>query len=709
MMTIDKEFRLGSSVIAMNGDDKLLYLIDNSCNLYILDKSTFEFSKPIPIASKFSIRHPYDNALSISSNLELIIASPDDAKSFLVRYTSKPEVIETLDYNDKSVSCSRFSHDNRILTIGGEDGKVFFYDMQQKQLIGSLKTVPDSISAITYSEDKRFVAVSSFDKGTVIFNLDRNVVFRDFKLEDFAIEQSLFVANDTKLIGLTRHKTLVMYDVQSRATSISLFEIEGWPTQIVAIGSNHVIVATKAQKLYIIDHTTFKITTSLTLSNAGVTKMVLQNDYLYISYLDGEVQIINTQLYAKELAGHLRINDFKEATAKIRQNLFLLTKEMVNKYDKLWPSTLEKVKQLIFTGKIDEAFEMANPFFLDPRKEEQYNFCLGNIDSFQQLFEFIEEKKYVEAHAYCDEYTYLKQTKEYEVLDKQWISLFQSSKHLYFKNDSTSHASAKAMLKPYLSVPSKKILIENLHSEYKTFMKADEYIRERNFKGYFELVGNNSFLKSEEMYNRVIQIANQTYDKLKALQKEEQYDDALKVAMYLKDFTPLREKVASAVELLNLIKQMILWIHQNQISKVYESVNTYRELESIEPFIRYHEAFRALEKQAWEYAKQGNSAWIVQNLSPYVRQECTMHTIGQIIKKSYLQEFRQACETRSSSLDFGRTIKQYTALFGVDNELFYLAKTQKFNNMLRLDDKSANERGYETKEYPSTILVLTND
>lgn len=707
-MTIAKEFRLGSPVVAMNGNEKVLFLIDNNSNLYILNKETFELSKPIAISSKFSMRHPYDNALSISSNLDILMASTNDAKAFLMRYNNKLEVVNTLDYNDKLVSCSRFSHDNTIITIGGEDGKVFFYNTEQKQLIGSLKTVPDSISSITYSDDKRFVAVSSFDKGTVVFNLDCNIVARRFKLEDFAIEQALFVANDTKLIGLTRHKSLVMYDMQLRVTTTSLFEIVGWPTQIIAMGSNHVLVATRGQELYIIDHTTFKITKSLTLSNVGVTKMVLQDHLLYLSYMDGEVHIINTELHVKELAMHLRINEFKEATALINENPFLLTKEMVAKYDKLWPSTLEKAKQLIFADKVDDAFEMASPFFLDPRKEEEYNFCLGNADVFQQLGQLIEEKKYIDAHKFCDEYPYLKHAKEYEVLDKQWIALFQSCKQLYIKNDTASHTSAKAMLKPYLSVPSKKILIENLQLEYKTFMKADEYIRERNFKGYYELVGHNPFLKSEEMYNRVLQIGNQTYEKFKALEKEKRYDDALKVALYLKDFTPLREKIVLATEMLNLLKQLVVLINQNQISKVYESVNKYKELESLEPFIRFHEVFRALEKQAWEYAKEGKSAWIAKNLSPYVRVEYTMHTVGQIIKKSYLHEFKHACETHSSTIDFGRTIKQYIVLFGVDNELSYLAKTQKFDNMLRLDDKSANERGYETKEYPDSIMVFMN-
>lgn len=689
----------------MNGNNKTFLLIDKSHNLYILNKHTFQLSKEISLSTKFLMRHSYDNAFSISTDLTILISSSNDGRAFLMRFTDKLQTLKVFDYNDRLVSCSRFSDDNRLVAIGGQDGKLFLYNLERNQLSASLKTVPDYISSITYSLDNRYMAVSSFDKSTVIFYLDRNVVFRRFKLEDFAIEKSIFVDNDTRLIGLTRHKTLVMYDIQARIVSTSMFDVSAWPTDIVAMGPSHIVVATKGKELYLINHHTFKITKTLVLNNYGVTKMVFQGHYLYLAFVDGEVQIVDTELYAKELVSHLRINEFKQATALIEQNAFLLTKEVVSKYDKLWPSTLEKIKQLLFEGQEDEAYEMARPFFLDPRKEEEYNFCLGHSDVFEKLHVLVEGKQYIEAHVLCDTYPYLKNAKEYELLDKQWTRLFQACKLLFIKNDTSSHASAKVTLKPYMTVGSKKVLIQNLESEYKTFMKADEYIRDKNFKGYFELVGYSPFLKSEEMYNRVLEIGNQTYEKLKILEKQEQYDEALVIALYLKDFTPMREKINQTIEMLNLKTQLIEWIENNQILKIYECVNKYKDLEFFEPFILFHEHFRTLESKGWELAKLGRSAWIAKNFAPYVRAELTMHTIAQIIKKSYLQEIKISCDTERSMIDFERTIKQYMALFGIDNELFYLARTETFEDLLKLDDKSGNDRGYETKDYPHSIIV----
>jgi hypothetical protein len=705
MITVAKSVRVASSVLAMNGNEKILIIIDSSYNMYLLNKATFEIIKKIPITSKYGTRHPYDHSFSISSNLDILISSPSDARAFLMRFTEKLQAVKTMDYNDRVVSCSCFSSDSHIVTIGGQDGKTFLYDVDKKQLTGALKTVPDHISAIAYSADKRFVAISSFDKSTVIFNLECNVVVRRFKLEDFAIEEAIFVDGDTKIIGLTRHKSLVMYDIPTRALTTSVFEVSDWPTQVVAMGPHHIVVATKGYDLYLINHYTFKITKVLTLENSGITHMLLQNHYLYLGYVDGQVDIINTHLYIKELTLHLRINEFKESTALIEKNPFLLTQEMVSKYDKLWPMTLEKVKQLLFEGKVDEALDMAKPFFLDPRKEEEYNFCLGHADIFEKLQEYIDKKSYLEAHSLCDDYPYLKNARVYELLDKQWTRLFQACKLLFIKNDPASHASAKATLRPYMAVPSKKVLIENLESEYKTYMKADELIRERNFKGYFDLVGYSPFLKYEEMYTRVLQIGNQTLEKLKILEGQGRYDDALKVAMYLKDFTPLREKITQTMEMLTIKKQMIVWIENNQILKIYECVDKYKDLEFFDPFIAFHKHFLDLQEKGWELAKLGRSAWIAKTFAPYVRAAYTMHTVGQIIKKSYLQEFKFACDTQRSEIDFERTIKQYMGLFGLDNELFYLARTEKFENMLKLDDKSGNERGYETKEYPHSILV----
>jgi len=705
MLTVAKSLRVASSVLAMNGNDEILIIVDSSYNLYVLDKATLAISNKLAITSKYGTRHPYEHSFSISSNLDILISSPHDARAFLMRYGEKLQAVKTMDYNDRIVSCSAFSSDSHLVTIGGQDGKTFLYDVHKKQLTGALKTVPDHISSIAYSKDKRFVAISSFDKGTVIFNLECNVVVRRFKLTDAAIEEAIFVDDDTKIIGLTRHKTLVMYDIAKREISMSTFEVSDWPTQVIAMGPYHIVVATKGSELYLINHFSFKITKVLSLENAGITNMHFQNNHLYLSFVDGQVDIINTHLYLKELTLHLRINEFKESTQLIEKNPFLLTQEMVSKYDKLWPITLDKVKQLLFEGKIDEAFAMAKPFFLDPRKEEEYNFCLGHADIFEKLQELTDKKSYLEAHLLCENYPYLKNARVYELLDKQWTRLFQACKLLFIKNDATSQASAKATLRPYKAIASKKGMIDHLEVGYKTFMKADEYIRERNFKGYFDLVGYSPFLKDEETYTRVLQIGNQTYEKLKILESEGRYDDALSVALYLNEFTPMREKITQTMEMLNIKKQMVVWIENNEILKIYDCVDKYPDLDFFAPFVAFNKHFVDLQEKGWQLAKLGRSAWIAKAFAPYIRTAYTMHTVAQIIKQSYLQELKFACDTQRAQIDFEKTIDQYAELFGMDSELFYLARTENFEDRIKLSDKSGDEKGYESKDYPHSILV----
>lgn len=705
MLTVARSLRVSSSVLAMNGNDETLIIVDSSYNLYVLNKATFEMNKKLSITSKYGTRHPYEHSFCISSNLDILISSPNDARAFLMRYSDKLQAVKTIDYNDRLVSCSSFSTDSHLVTIGGQDGKTFLYDVNKKQLTGALKTVPDHISAIAYSNDKRFLAISSFDKGTVIFNLECNVVFRRFKLEDVAMEASIFVDNDTKIIGLTRAKTLVMYDIAKRSITKSTFEVSDWPTQVIAMGPYHIVVVTKGSDLYLINHFTFKITKVLRLGNSGITNMLFQNNHLYLSFMDGQVDIINTHLYLKELTLHLRINEFKESTALIEKNPFLLTQEMVSKYDKLWPLTLDKVKQLLFEGRVDEALEMAKPFFLDPRKEEEYNFCLGHADIFEKLQELVDKKCYFEAHVLCEDYPYLKNARVYELLDKQWTRLFQACKLLFIKNDTASQSSAKATLRPYKVIASKKGMIDHLENGYKTFMKADEFIRERNFKGYFDLVGYSPFLKEEEMYSRVLQIGNQTYEKLKILESEGRYDDALSVALYLNEFTPMREKITVTIEMLNVKKQMLEWIENNEIVKIYECVAKYPDLDFFAPFVAFNKRFLELQEKGWELAKLGRSAWIAKSFAPYMKTAYTMHTVAQMIKQSYLQELKFACDTQRATIDFESTIDQYAGLFGMDSELFYLARTENFEDRIRLSDKSGDERGYETKEYPHSIIV----
>ena len=695
-----------SSIIAMKITTDDIILLTNQYQLLIYSKHTFQIVLKKQISSKLATRHIYENSFAISCKGDLYLSLLDSGKAVLLKYDESIKVIANINSNTKPISSAAFNNKATLLGIGGEDGKVFFYSLKDNKIVKSLKTRPDYISDIAFSDDGQFTIISSFNKTNTLYSFNVAKEQNSFFSDD-VIEKSIFIENNTKIASICRNNKLLIYDIDTQMLYSSNFVFDEWPTTISKLNDKFILVATKGNQLYIIDYMRFDIFKTIELNNNGVVTLEIDSGRLYIGFIDGELKIIDILSQVEQFRLHLKLKKFDLASELIKNNIFLATDESVTEFDLAWPDILSDAKKLIINGKETDANLLVQAFFFDKLKEQEYRFCLGHIDDFNSFTQLIEEQKYVDAFILADNKEFLKKTKDFDSLEKHFTKIFHNAKLLFAREGNIQNIiKAKELLNKYTAVPSKKTLINNLITKHKIFSAAEKLIKERNFSQYFLLVKNNIFLQDEEIYNKVILIGNHTHAKLKIFEQENEYEKAIEVAYYLKDFLPLKKIMEETIISLQKKQFLVKKIQENDIAFVYNFILREPKFEIFIPFIKYHNLFLNLIAKSHEYAKIGDLANLKKMLNKYIKIKYTIHLVAQEFKLAYLAEIEQIMShNKSESIDWLSTLQLYETIFGIDNELIYTSDRYELSNYISQLQNSNRFDGYLTIDFPDSIIV----
>ncbi|MGE4418655.1 MAG: hypothetical protein AB7D38_02330 [Sulfurimonas sp.] len=705
MFEITKSFKVSGSVLFFIINNNEIVVLTSQYLLLIFNKDTLSLIYKKQLSSKHEAKHIYDKSFAISKNLDFFVTISGSYKAFLLKYTDSLKSIGNIQVSTRPLYCARFNNAADILAIGGEDGKLFFYSLNDKKVVGSLKTKADFISSVAFSDDDKYIAVCSFDKTITIYSFYRACVTLEIYAQN-VIEQSLFIDDNLKLIVVTRNKNFITYDLTTGISAESTFEFDEWPTAMIAINSIYTIVGTRGNSLYIINHKKGTLLSKINFDTIGITSLVRDKNHLYVSFMDGEIKIIDIQNSLDKFKLHLKLNQFSEASKLIQNNIFLSIDESAQKFDQEWVNVLCDAKKLIVDGKESEAKELVAPFFFDSNKRDEFLFCLGNIEQFKLFSKHIEEKNYIDAFKLADKHEFLKKSKDFDALEKYFLKIINHCKLLFAKNDPQSISAAKKILTKYIVVPSKRILVNNLMIKYKIFLLAEKQIKERNFKEYFQLVNQNKFLQEEELYNRVVLIGTSTFSKLNLYEQEQNYEKALLVAEYLKDFLPFKERIEKKINTIEKKKVLHKNIEENNIVNVYKLIQQEPILESHVSFLTFHETFLQAKAKAHVFANIGDVRSVNKILQEYLNVEYTLHLVAQEFKIAYLSQIRTSLKgINRNQINWEKTLLSYDSMFGIDNEIIHLLDEYDFNEEIPNLKSSDSFNGYETVGFLDFVIV----
>lgn len=700
-----KNLNLASSILRIEIVDNKIYILNNKFTLLIYCNETYALLDKLVLLDSQENKHLYDNSLAISQNLDIYYSHKDsNIGSLFQLHNGKIKQSPPIELHTKNVTYARFSRNSKFLLIGVEDGRTCFYNLEHSKSCFSLDARSDSITSAAFSHSDKLVCVGAFDKAVYIYDITQHKAIDEIKLTDTP-EDLLFSDYDANILGITRDNQVFSYNLEDKEVSYADTRLDEWPTAMIRMGSHHVLVGTKGDILYIFNIHDLSLVRRFRVDNAGVSSLKIRNDILYIGYTNGEIKIIDTNYLHSEFEENLKMNKFAKATSFIKDNIFLMTKETAIKYDIVWDKVLHMAKDMLVSKGVENTEKMIKPFLWDKRKKFDYTRLKVNLPDVKHLESLIEQDNHVIAYKFADQKEYLQTVKAYEVMETSFDKKFQIAKNLFSKESRQDIQNAKNMLSPYLKIDSKQTLINSLIENYKVFARSYRLIKARNFKVYFRLVEKNIFLKDEKLYSRIIEIGNQTYSLLLQLEQAGNYQQAEQVIEYLQDFLPFNEKITEVQDTIESKKNLVRLIKENDVKSIYDKIAISTKLEVSSIFTRYHEMFEEKKEKATLYASEGESTKVMQTLEEHLNIEYLLNTIAMVFKLSYLVEIEKVIQSNPDNINMHATLERYSLLFGIDDDLQFLAKKLQFSQVL--PESSSNTIGYKTNKFYENIVVVS--
>lgn len=714
MFPVKSSLKLVGSVLGISTDKDSIICMDNFYNISTFSKENKVIDKALQLSKDVEPLHHFSKAIAIShATSKIVMGFAKTTKGVVV--TTDPEIapIAQLTWQKLAISKVAFSQEDDYLATGGEDGRVLLYSADNYQLALSTPPLPDYISAIAFSEDGRLIFAGCFGKSAMIFDIVKNTLVANIKTESL-IEDAFFYAEDTLLFCVTKEGQTLVYDVQEQKFVKENLLKGAWLMRCRKLpGEDYAIVGAKDKQLRIIDLSDNTLCDSIMLEHSGVTAMRLEGSLLYIGYSDGTIEIVDTNEAKDEMLELLNNNDLKKAAGLIQEkNIFLQTlKEYRTKLETLWKEMLAKAIDLLAKDQLQEATAIVEPFMLDQRKREEFDYYWQQKEAVAKFMDAIEAKNYMEAYKLVEQNPYLKETVAYAKLEETWEKSFEVSKRLLFQDPQGNLVKAQDLLRPFVTVKSKKDVAMTLLRNSDKFIQADKEYKAKNFVEYFKLCDRLPFLKETLIYKSALLIGDQIAQRVNACENQNDYTKALEICKLLGSMSPFKSLAEEKAKTIQIKLDFAQACKERKLADAFQMAETYFELRSMPEYKKLYEDFKRYEKIAFGFAATGNGKATLDNLKDYLYIEYWRDKIAAILKIAYLSEFMLNApgkEGAQPDICWKETFQYYIERYGKDEEIKKLANEIGLQAELDSIPFEGNPKGYLTTIVADSLLCIDN-
>ncbi|TLD84409.1 hypothetical protein LS70_002360 [Helicobacter sp. MIT 11-5569] len=702
MTTPKSTQQLQGSVLSIVPSKDSTLCVDNTFHIAEIN-SSLKISKSAQVIKNAESPHRYSHAFGISPQAFFCIPIFGEKKAFILKFKDyKPEHIATLNDHDGDIESSAFSHDGHFFATGGQDGRVFFYDGKSFLPIISLLARSDYISTIKFSKSGEFVAISGFDKFTLIFDMLRHKIAFNFSTSD-VVEDSAFFDNDEKLILVCRNNASIIFSLRDGKIISTEYPFAFWPTSI-AIDSeeNYALVGTRSEILYVIALKDNTKTIEIKNDHAGTASLTFSLEHLYIGSIDGALLIIDYNEGKEELKESLDKKDYKSAREAINKNIFLSIHPLTKVFDEVWPEILHQAIDLLNQDSIEEAIELTAPFVVNPTKKSEFDFYLAQKGGVKTFLELINKKDFTKAYEMLQTTKFLTKTQAYEKLENIWNKAFFNAKKLLIENANANKRLAEQSLAPFNNTPKKELIIQLLRN-CDVFEKAEALIKKQNFKEYFSLTFQFSFLRETDLYKKVLIVGERMLANLIELEKNFHYDEAKQIAETLLVFPTLKRAANERIVLMQQKETLLNAIEAKDIKKVYSLIDEIESLRSMQQFKDFTKDFLRHYEEAKPYAYDGNAKHAMVVFGEYLEINYWVDKIGSLLKIAYLKQIERALN--DPEINWIITLKRYFERYGKSFELVKLLQNHEAKAILDQFEGEGEGDGYRHYGFVDSIVI----
>ncbi len=694
--------QLQGSILSIAPYKDSIFCIDNTFYITTISQDLKAIAN-FQVIKDIEPPHRYSHAFGISPNAYFCIPLIGEKKTLIVKLDdSKIKHVATLDNHDGDIESCSFSSDGQYFATGGQDGKVFLYEGEDFLLTASLLARSDYISTIRFSKSNEFIAISGFDKFTMVFDILRHKIAFNFVTND-VVEDSCFFDNDEKLLLVLRNNSSLIFSLKEGKILSQEYLFAFWPTSIALDEEeNYALIGTRSDMLYILSLKDNSKVMEIKTEHAGIASLTFCHGFLYLGCIDGALLIFDYNEGREELKDALAIKDYKRAREAIEKNVFLSIHPLTKVFDEVWPDILNQAITLLNHDEIDKAIEITAPFVVSQPKKNEFDFYLSQKDGVKTFLELIEKKDYAKAYEMLKTTKFLVKTQAYEKLENIWNKTFFNAKKLLIENAKLNQKLAEQYLAPFENTPKKELIIQLLRNS-DIFAKADNLIKNQNFKEYFSLTFQFSFLRETDLYKKVLLLGEKMLTNLIELEKNFQYQEAKKIAETLLVFPTLKRAANEKIVLMQQKENFLEVIAQKNIKKVYSMVNDIENLRSMQQFKDFTKDFLRLYEEAKPYAYLGNAQHVMVIFGEYMEINYWIDKIASLMKIAYLKQISNALN--EIEVNWPITLKRYYERFGKSAEIIKILQDHPSQTILEEFEGDGESDGYRHHHFVDNIVI----
>lgn len=598
---------------------------------------------------------------------------------YLYSFEAK-KVLKTIKTNKEIVELLTFDPTSNYIFVGTKNGRVLKYNIEGSSSLARIcsfmyklntkKTRGSFVSSFAFYED--LIACSGY--GGTIFVIDiyshlHKHVINDSKSKADALcffdDKTLLSAHSNgefNIYSFTENKVLKKIDIPFTKVSNIL------PLK----GTDYVLLAGEGSFISLIDIKNLKIIKTKYIEfEEDVLFVQINDENILIATLKNN-KIMRAELPTPEaLNSHIVHNSLDKALKLADKHPILKYSSEYKKLDVTYQKAYQDAAASLVKQNKKYALQLMNMYKDVPSKKEEVQQLFKSFENFAKLQSLYREKKYATAYLLVAKYPALEHTPHYAKIEQVWKDIFKNAqRHIILGNIDN----AKALLKDYITVPSKKPMIHLLLKQNNDFVAFLKAIEKKDFQNVYALSSKNNFfleIPSYVLIDKEVQ---------KALENIDSHINSAKL-QGIEKFLPKFENIDTFAQKVNQLKSK--YEASIKLQKAYKN-NDFKlcfEILDQNPLLDSTELAKLLQKH-WKskilecetLVHKGDLKAIKNSLEELLLVVTRQERVGDLLRVSFHVRIKMLMAKKGFKNAEG-VIYSYIDIFGMDNEIDYIMKT----------------------------------
>ncbi|MFA5214495.1 WD40 repeat domain-containing protein [Sulfuricurvum sp.] len=610
---------------------------------------------------------------------------------------NKKELLYKVGRHQGDVESVAIDPNSRYCVTCGQDGKVFAWVLKAARLAFSMPIHTDFVTTVAFNETGQWIATGSFDRTINILNLATMKHPLKLRGHSSAIVKIVFLP-EARMLSADKEGTLIVWDMIDGKVLHRLTKMNDDITALsISSDSHFAFVGTKLGYVGLYNLESMELLTPRYLKESEqITSIAYLADgfRLIIGTVEGNVRVYSLFGDQEKYMQMLREHQYKEFYDALDKNPILFYSKVYEMAERIWGDIQKKARAYLEKGDRPKAKELFDLFAGIPKKNPLITQMLRDYEKYGQFQACVNEGRLPLAYSMAKQYPAFQDSEPFRKAELRWKKLFAKAQELILAPNGDEQA--KTLLAPYRGISEKTLLIQQLFEERKKYEYFKKVIAQSDYVKFFDLVRILPFLKEFAEYTAVMDYGDKLYIQSQKAYRAGDYATARKGCEILVAFPDYAKESQEMLETIRVKHLFYDAIASNNLINAFAYLNSYPLLYETPEAQVLERQWNVIVDNAQRYAAKGLVRETAEVFEIYQSVKDKYSAMGSVFAQCYSAQLEQKLREKASQNILEQGIRQYVALFGIDDMIAQVFEYFKRNYKTQIDLDTLKQGSLET-------------